>query len=142
MIVNRSKIDSEWMVYTVEETDGTYDTHTRLFEIFGIAYANLSSKLIVIDGKKVKEEKLTKNHLLAIEAHEIGHSISGHGDEINKETEVMEREADWAAYYILTKIGKTKAADLIAERYESLYEQKLEDYEINPSVKIKIENFK
>lgn len=142
MIVNKSKIDPEWMVYIVEGSDGTYDTHTRLFEIFGIAYANLNSKLIVIDGKKVKEEKLTKNHLLAIEAHEIGHSISGHKDEINKEKEVMEREADWAAYYILTKMNKGKAAELIADRYESLYEQKIEDYEINPSVRLKIENFK
>ena len=141
MKVNKSKIDDNWMVFISETTDGNYSIHESLFEKFGAAYADLENKIIVIDGKYVVENKLTQNHLLAIEAHEVGHFISDHKGSINKSLEQMEREADWAAFRILTEMEKSKASSLIAERFESTYNEKIQDYIIKPSVRLKIENY-
>lgn len=99
--------------FVVEECDGNYETHVKLFEQFGIAYANLENKMIIVDGKAFEEQKLTQNHLLAIEAHEIGHFVSDHKGLINKSLEQMEKEADWAAYQILIDLEKTKLLHLL-----------------------------
>jgi len=141
MKVNKSKIDDNWMVFIIENSDGNYEIHEKLFEKFGIAYADLENKLIVIDGKAVTEQKLTQNHLLAIEAHEIGHFISDHKGQINKLHEQMEKEADWAAYRILTEIEKHKAADIISKRFQGQYDLEIEQYDIKPGVRLKIEKF-
>jgi len=108
MKVQKSKIDDSWMVFVIEPSDGNYDVHEKLFEEFGIAYALLENKIIFIDGKRFEEQRLTQHHQLAIEAHEIGHFISDHKGLINKSLEEMEKEADWAAYRILTDMKRTK----------------------------------
>ena len=141
MKVSKSKIDDSWMIFVVESSDGNYEMHEKLFNEFGIAYAVLDNKMIIVDGKKFEEEKLTQNHLLAIEAHEIGHFLSDHKGLINKSLEEMEKEADWAAYHILTDMEKNKAAALIATRFKDAYEQEVTEYEIKPSVRLKIEKF-
>jgi hypothetical protein len=142
MKVQKSKIDDSWMVFIIEPSDENYnDVHKELFEKFGIAYAALENKIIFINGKEIQEQRLTQNHLLAIEAHEIGHFISDHKGLINKSLVEMEKEADWAAYQILLEIEKNKAASLIADRFKGMYEQDIKEYEIRPSTRFKIEKF-
>jgi len=113
-----SSIDSDWQVYTFNSCDAGYPA--LLFDQYGIAFADLGNKIIVIDGEQV--ENLTPDHIFAIEAHEISHYRLNHA---NRQIDqiVQEKEADWLASQILSSMNLVTPAHLIKQRYMSLYSE-------------------
>jgi hypothetical protein len=121
-----STIDPDWKIYTFNSTDEVYPS--LLFELYGIAFADLSSKIIVIDGEQTSD--LTPDHILAVEAHEISHSRLNHANrQIDQITQ--EKEADWLAHRILISMNLVTPARLLSERYMLYYSENitsLDDY--------------
>ena len=123
----RSEIDPDWTVFIMFSNDDLYDKVSGLFDKFGLAFADLNSKTIFIDGEQAREQNLTDDHLLAVEAHEIAHQILNHqGDEFS---EKQEREADWFGIRLLDRMGYGKAAALLEKRYSDQYGESSSDIE-------------
>lgn len=141
MTVRKCEFKNDWMVMMVDESDLSYNTFKNLFEHMGLAFADLENKFIVLDGKEIKNQNLSKDHISAIEAHEIGHFASDHVGAINKSLERLEKEADWAGHQILLKYKKTKAAKLLAERFKDKYEAEITEYDVSGTERYKIQNF-
>jgi hypothetical protein len=110
----KSQIDSDWTVFIFDETDAS--SPKLLFEVYGIAFADLESQLIFIDGSAVQNT----DQILAIEAHEIAHGRLNHATrEIEHITQ--EKEADWLAHRILTEMSLVTPAQIISDRYSNHY---------------------
>lgn len=121
-----SIIDKAWKVYFCSSTDDDYPA--SLFAQYGIAFAIINYKVILIDEDQVKE--LTNDHIIAIEAHEICHGRLNHGNRQADQT-LQEKEADWLAHRILTSMNLVTPANLIADRYMLYYQEaisSLDDY--------------
>jgi hypothetical protein len=110
----KSTIDSEWTVFIFDEADDS--SPKLLFEVYGVAFADLKSKSIFIDDTAV----LSQNQILAIEAHEIAH---GRLDHENRDIDqiTQEKEADWLAHKILTEMSLVTPAQIISDRYSNHY---------------------
>lgn len=121
-----STIDPDWKIYTFNSADEAYPS--LLFELYGIAFADLGSKIIVIDEESTKN--LTQDHLLAVEAHEISHGRLNHANRQIPQI-IQEKEADWLAHRILISMNLVTPARLLSERYMSHYSESissLDDY--------------
>jgi hypothetical protein len=112
----KSTIDSEWTVFIFDEADDS--SPKLLFEVYGVAFADLKSKSIFIDDTAV----LSQNQILAIEAHEIAH---GRLDHENRDIDqiTQEKEADWLAHKILTEMSLVTPAQIISDRYSNHYDE-------------------
>jgi hypothetical protein len=119
-LIKESELDPEWKVIITYPEDSLYQACSDYFERLGIAFADISQKKIYVDGAEVSEDYFTENHLLAIEAHEIGHSIAGHKG-APYYSEKQEMEADWLGINLLLKLGFEKAATILADRFELTY---------------------
>ena len=137
MMIRKCFFKDDWMVTIIKKDDMLYDSLKPMFEQYGVAFADLSNNFIYIDG----EVKMTENHILAIEAHEIGHYLLDHKGLINKSLEAMEMEADWAGSQILKKYEKTQARSIIDDRFEETYGVLISDYSINPKQRQKIQKY-
>lgn len=73
----------------------------------GFALRGAEQKTIVIDGRMRSKRWVTNDHMLAIEAHELGHIIADTDDEVLAEAEGIR---------ILEKNGLTDAANLLRDR--------------------------
>ena len=93
-----------------------YKTMGTVFEQYGIAVSILNRKLIFLDYDEVKD--LTENHILAIEAHELGHYIAHHsGKEVMKEDEI---QADAIGIQLLLNNDLKESAQLLIDRLEDM----------------------
>jgi len=87
--VRTSKLDKKTIVIEVEYGDtgdivDMLDIRENGFAIFGEA---VEIPMAVVDGRLLKEDWFTSNHLLAIEAHELGHILKKSEDEPTAERE-------------------------------------------------------
>lgn len=123
-------IDPAWKMVALWPTDPGYSNIAEIFDYLGIAFGDLISKTIYVDGVQLEQQNLTHDHLLAIEAHEISHSILNHNSsnrEFAEYDERQEREADWMGVRILDQLGYAKAAQILEDRYEDHYGESSED---------------
>ena len=127
----KSEIDPNWTILLLWPEDELYGTVAKLFDWLGTAFADLTSKTVYIDGVQVDSQNLTEDHILAIEAHEISHSLLNHNesDRLSQYDERQEREADWLAIRILDQLGFGKASALLEERYENYYDESSSELE-------------
>lgn len=117
-----SHIDKDFQVLIVYPESILYNEIKPQFEISGHAFLIHERKMIIIDGSVVEEEWFTKDHLLVIEAHEVGHYIAEHSVCVHGKTLIeMEREADWAGYQILKSTGRKSAASLHRDEFKERY---------------------
>ena len=105
MQVRQSELDQTVTVVEVETGDvGPFvdllETRGHGFTVLGIA-----QRMVVVDGR-LRIQGRTDHHLLAIEAHEIGHLQVGDD----------EREADLAGIRLLKNARKPMAARLLRAR--------------------------
>jgi hypothetical protein len=116
-----SRIDPSFKVFVIYKESQSYPlVKTSLVSLDNSIGALLPGhNIILIDGERVNEEGLSDDHILAIEAHEIAHSILGHEGE---RSQTHETEADKLAIEILDSTGKKEASDLLRERSKSLEE--------------------
>lgn len=141
MTIRKCTFKGDWLVMISDNGSPLYEMQKPLFEKFGLAYADLENRFIIINGEEVKNQNLTIHHIHAIEAHEIGHFVSDHIGLINKSLEKVEQEADWAGYQILLKYKKVKAAKILAERFKESYQIDINDYAVSGTERYKIQNF-
>jgi hypothetical protein len=78
----------------------------------------IGSKKIFIDGEAIAEQNLDKDHLLAIEAHEIAHSMLNHEAGVDENSE---KEADLFGIALLELSGFNRAASFLKDRLKDLY---------------------
>jgi len=119
-----SKIDSQFTVMIIYKDHELYnDLKFQLTELHNsIAALQVSTKNIIIDGEEVARLKLTPNDLLAIEAHEIAHSLLGHGPGCPGSDEESEKEADLLGIALLEIAGHTEASEVLKDKLEALYQ--------------------
>lgn len=131
-----STIDPTWKVYFFSKTDESYPS--ELFAKFGIAFAIINYKVILIDNEQTAT--LTADHILAIEAHEICHDRLNHGSRYTTEP-IQEQEADWLAHRLLLSMNLITPANLISDRYKEHYQEKissLDEYMKQVLLKLKL----
>ena len=117
-----SHLDPTFEVLIVYPESSLYSTVNEHFKIAGHAFLVHDKKMIIIDGATVEEQWFTKDHLMVIEAHEIGHHIAEHSVTNRvKPGPKMELEADWIGYQILKESGHLSAAKLHRAEYKSRY---------------------
>jgi hypothetical protein len=121
----KSKLDPAWTIIALWPEDSLYADFAKIFNYLGIAFADLDSKTIYMDGVIIEKENLTNDHLLAIEAHEIAHFELEHSapkyDQASQYNERQEMEADWFGIRLLNLKNEVNAADLLEDRYELYY---------------------
>lgn len=119
-IVMQSSLDPTWKLIISYPNDSLYETLNPYFEKLGIAFANLNEQIIYFDGAEVSEDYFTKDHMFAIEAHEIGHFIANHQGEPYY-SDKQEKEADWLGINLLIELGKVKSANILISRFSAQY---------------------
>ena len=109
MDVRISSLDNETVVVVIE--DGDSGDIVDLMNARGNGYAimgeSIKIPIAVIDGRLLMEDWFTSDHLLAIEAHELGHIRTG---------SVLEDIAELEGIRLLDTMGHATAADILRER--------------------------
>lgn len=109
MKVRTSKLDNETIVVEIE--DGDVGHVVDMLKIRENGYAifgeGVPVPMAVVDGRLLKESWFTHNHLLAIEAHELGH--------IRMKSE-KEEVAELEGIRLLKSSNYLEAANLLYER--------------------------
>ena len=115
-----SQLDSDLVVMIVYPESSKYDEISHQFQKSGHAFILHEAKTIAIDGAVVNESWFTIDHLMVIQAHEVGHYRAGHAllahDNIN-----IEKEADWIGCQLLSTSNYASAARLHKEEYFERY---------------------
>tara|TARA_E500000331_G_scaffold354351_1_gene407131 strand:- start:275 stop:613 length:339 start_codon:yes stop_codon:yes gene_type:complete len=109
MNIKTSELDNKTLVFEIEPGDtgpivDRLDVEPNGFAIMGDA---VPFSIAVIDTRSLSEEWFTEDHLLAIEAHELGHIRMN-----SPEEPIAEREG----IRLLQASGHHKAAELLIER--------------------------
>ncbi len=109
MKVRKSDLDGETLVFEVEHGDEgpiveRLDQQPNGFAVMG---EDILIPIAVVDGRQLDLEWFTKDHLLAVEAHELGHIRMNSTEEVVAEMEGIR---------LLEKAGHTAAATLLYER--------------------------
>lgn len=115
--VFKSRIDPSFDVWVVGKDETEYLFLSKIFKKHGHAFTLSDRNLIVVDGIIVSKDWFTDDHLLVIEAHEIGHHI------IKKKgiCEDQEHEADKIGLSLIRQHGSNTAEKiydvLMKDRY-------------------------
>ena len=115
-----SQLDPELTVMIVYPGSTRYSTIEPQFRKSGHGFILHEAKAIMIDGSVVEEDWFTIDHLMVIQAHEIGHYRAEHA--INENAGIdIEKEADWLGYKLLSSLEYESAAQLHKEEYRERY---------------------
>lgn len=122
-LVFSSPLDPTLNVVIIYPGSNKYSQLVPHFDRAGIAFLMHDLDLMVIDGAEVDEPWFSEDHLLVIQAHELGHYRAGHSkiDQTSHRDEKIEREADWVGYNLLKSKGYGTAAELHREEYQARY---------------------
>ena len=117
-----SPLDNTLQVVVIYPESEKYEMVVQQFQESGHAFLLHDANLMVVDGAAVEESWFTMDHLLVIQAHELGHYRAGHGKSAHAKGDVdIEMEADWLGYRLLISKGERTAAELHREEYQSRY---------------------
>jgi hypothetical protein len=119
-VIFDSHLDPSIQVVVVHPNSENYDMLKSQFSKSGSAFLLHDLRVIIIDGKVVNEPWFTFEHLLVIQAHEIGHFLAGHAVSNNSSSNI-EKEADWLGYMLLSSSGHKAAASLHKQEYYCRY---------------------
>lgn len=116
----QSKIDPSYTVSILFKTHDLYnDIKVQLDNVNNsIAALQIGTKNILIDGEEVLKLNLTQDDIYAIEAHEIAHSVIGHGPGTDEESE---KEADLLGIALLEINGLMTAAEVLKDKLFRMY---------------------
>jgi hypothetical protein len=118
----KSHIDPAFDVLIIYPESSLYETVGSYFKTAGHAFLIHDKKMIVVDGTVIEEPWFSKDHLMVIEAHEVGHHIAGHSiDSSAIPGPDMEKEADWIGHRILKEAGHHSASRLHRDEYKARY---------------------
>lgn len=139
-IQTSSQLDPQWTLVITYPNDSLYSQVEPYFEKLGIAFADLAKQVIYFDGSEVSEDYFTKDHMLAIEAHEIGHSIANHQGSPYYSTR-QEQEADWLGITLLIENGLAKAATILGARFSNHYGMEYSDLSNTEALQERLEDY-
>ena len=123
MIVFESPLDKNLQVMIVYPAAENYELLEPQFKTSGHAFLLHDLSMIIIDGAVVNESWFTLDHLMVIQAHELGHFLAGHGKNSQvREYLDIEREADWLGCMLLKKKGYHNASILHEQEYYDRYD--------------------
>jgi len=120
MVAYTSKINPEFNVFVVYKEYEGYktikDSLEKMNNSIGVLW--VGTKNIFIDGEAITDDNIDQDHLLAIEAHEIAHSMLNHDAGVDEQSE---KEADLFGIALLEMSGMQRAASILKERMLELY---------------------
>lgn len=120
IVAGKSTIDKSFQMFIVYPEYPDYNTVFKaLFNSHGVGFLIPGKKQMYIDG--VQMENLTKDHFLAIQAHEISHYRLSHEGNYSEDDEL---EADVEGYKILVDMKHRKAAQILRQRIKDFYGNK------------------
>lgn len=129
IVAYNSKINPDFQVFVVYSDSNQYseikEYLTKLNNSIGALMTG--TKNIFIDGERVTDDNIDSDQLLAIEAHEIAHSMLGHEGGVD---ETSEKEADLLAISLLDMDGHNRAAGFLKDRLKELYNIDYSQFEI------------
>lgn len=129
IVAYKSQLDTRMTVVIIWPRHEKYHEFESVFKTAGHAFVIQEKKIVAIDGVAVDEEWFTSDHLLVIEAHELGHIIAKHGPNAHGRSLKREREADWVGYNILVNADKNSAAILHRQEYHDRYRKFPEEHD-------------
>jgi len=120
IIAYNSKINPDFQVFVVYNDSAQYsEIREYLTELNNsIGALMIGTKSIFIDGERIADDNIDSDQLLAIEAHEIAHSMLGHEAGIDEQSE---KEADLLGMALLSIDGYERAKSILGDRMKELY---------------------
>lgn len=120
IIAYNSVINPEYQIFVVYSGSTEYPSIKAALQSMNNSIGALwvGTKNIFIDGERLVDENIDADQLLAIEAHEIAHSMLGHNSGVDEQSE---KEADLFAIALLDMDNHTRAASFLKDRMKSLY---------------------
>lgn len=120
VVAYASKINPEFTVFVVYKEHEGYKTIKESLESINGSVGALwvGTKNIFIDGEAISDLNIDQDHLLALEAHEIAHSMLGHEAGIDEQSE---KEADLLGMALLSIDGYERAKSILGNRMKELY---------------------
>jgi hypothetical protein len=120
VVAYASKINPEFTVFVIYKEHEGYKTIKESLESMNNSVGALwvGTKNIFIDGEAIADLNIDQDHLLALEAHEIAHSMLGHEAGIDEQSE---KEADLLGMALLSIDGYERAKSILGDRMKELY---------------------
>jgi hypothetical protein len=120
IIAYNSVINPEYQIFVVYSDSDEYQSIKAALQSMNNSIGALwvGTKNIFIDGERLVDESIDTDQLLAIEAHEIAHSMLGHDSGVDEQSE---KEADLFAIALLDMDKHTRAASFLKDRMKDLY---------------------
>ena len=117
-----SHLDPGLTVMIIYPESTKYKEVIPQFQRSGHAFILHEAKTMVVDGAIVNEPWFTIEHLMVIQAHELGHYRAEHAINAHMQEGVdIENEADWLGCMLLKEKGYHDALILHEEEYECRY---------------------
>lgn len=115
-----SVINPQYQVFVVFKESEQYPALIEMLTSMNNSIGALwiGTKNIFVDGERVIEEGIDKDQLVAIEAHEIAHSMLNHEAGLDAQSE---KEADLLAIALLETFGYRRSAQFIKDRIKEIY---------------------
>ena len=121
-LIFESPLNENLQVMIVYPDAKDYKIFESQFQVSGHAFLLHDFNTIVVDGSVVNEPWFTHDHLMVIQAHELGHYLAEHSKNSGtKEYLEIEKEADWLGCMLLKNKGYHDAWILHKEEYECRY---------------------
>jgi len=121
-LIFESHLSNDLQVMIVYPSTERYKVFEQQFKVSGHAFLLHELNTIVIDGAVVEEPWFTTEHLMVIQAHELGHYLAKHAVEPQgKQYLEIENEADWIGCMLLKKKGYDDAYSLHEQEYNLRY---------------------
>ena len=120
IVAYNSVINPEYQIFVVYSDSDEYQSIKNALQSMNNSIGALwvGTKNIFVDGERLVDENIDTDQLLAIEAHEIAHSMLGHGAGVDEQSE---KEADLFAIALLDMDKHTRAAEFLKDRMKDLY---------------------
>lgn len=120
VVAYTSKINPEFNVFVVYKEYEGYKTIKDSLEKMNSSIGALwvGTKNIFIDGEAITDDNIDQDHLMAMEAHEIAHSMLNHEAGVDENSE---KEADLFGIALLELSGYNRAASFLKDRLKDLY---------------------
>jgi GTPase Era involved in 16S rRNA processing len=125
--IYQSQIDENYTVHIIYKESPAYnDIKKSLDEIESVGALWVGTKNIYIDGESITDNNIDKDQILALEAHEIAHSLLGHQAGRDSQSEI---EANLFAISLLDMDGYERASEYLKEKLKQDSGVDYEDFE-------------
>lgn len=126
--IYQSRINNVYTVHIVYKESDLYESIKKeLDEIESVGALRVGTTNIYIDGESIIDNNIDEDQILALEAHEIAHSMLGHSAGRDAQSEI---EANLFAISILDMDGHYRAAEYLKEKLKLDSGVDYEDFEV------------